>query len=351
MSRERDTQLGRKPRLGFLGLGWIGLHRMRAIAESGLAEVCVVSDPERSAVDQAREVAPDAEIAKSLEELVSAPLDGVVIATPSALHAAQSLQAIERGLAVFCQKPLGRNATEVKRVVDAARARDKLLGVDFSYRLTEAVQRVYELVHSGELGSIYAAQLIFHNAYGPDKPWFYDAKLSGGGALMDLGTHLVDLALWVLDFPKLTGVTSQLYTQGVPLRAAAGETVEDFVAAQLAFDPGLSVSLSCSWRLHAGRDCVLAANFYGTRGAVNLSNLNGSFYDFTAEACFGTSRRVLSSPPDAWGGRAAVAWAERLARNPGYDASAEGLVAVAHVLDSIYEASPPARSREQQCAS
>jgi len=60
----------------------------------------------------------------------------------------------------------------------------------------------------------YLADLIFHNAYGPDKPWFYDRTLSGGGCVIDLGIHLVDLALWNLDFPKVMNVTSRLFAPG-----------------------------------------------------------------------------------------------------------------------------------------
>lgn len=340
-----------KPRLGFLGLGWIGLHRMRAIADSGVAEISALADPDRSSRERARGFAPNAEVASSFEELLSVPLDGIVIATPSALHAVQSLRALERDLAVFCQKPLGRSAAEARRVVALARARDKLLGVDFSYRLTEAMQHVYALVRSGELGSIYAAQLIFHNAYGPDKPWFYDAELSGGGALIDLGSHLIDLTLWMLDYPQLTSVTSQLYAHGAPLDAGDPHAVEDYAAAQLTFDPVLTVSIACSWRLHAGCDCVIEASFYGTEGAASLRNVGGSFYDFTAEAFFGTQRRVLANPPDAWGGRAAVAWADKLARGSGYDGSVDGALAVAHVLDCIYGASMPATFQERPCAS
>jgi predicted dehydrogenase len=347
----------RKPRLGFLGLGWIGQHRMRAIAESGVAEIAAICDPVPEALASARELAPGALPASALQDMLHADLDGIVIATPSALHARQSIAALEHGLAVFCQKPLGRNALEVRQVIAAARSNDKRLGVDFSYRYCEGMQRVRQLVRSGELGSIYAAQLVFHNAYGPDKPWFYDARQSGGGALMDLGTHLVDLALWVLDFPRLNGVTSQAYSRGLPLSAAAADdhAVEDFVTAQLGFTSGLAVNLSCSWGLHAGCDCVIEATFYGTRGAASLRNVAGSFYDFTAEAFSGTSRRVLASPPDAWGGRAAVAWAQALARSARYDSEADSVLEVARVLDAIYAATPPAECRpsatERSCAS
>jgi predicted dehydrogenase len=340
----------RRPRLGFLGLGWIGQHRMRAIVESGVAEAVSLCDPEPTALARARELTPAARTASSLEELLCHELDGLVVATPSALHAQQSIQALERGIAVFCQKPLGRNEAEVKRVIDAARKNDKRLGVDFSYRYSEGMQRVRQLVRSGELGDVYATQLVFHNAYGPDKPWFYDAQLSGGGALMDLGTHLVDLALWVLDFPELRGVTSQLYANGAPLLAAGAASVEDFVTAQLALGSGIAASLSCSWRLHAGRDCVFEATFYGTQGAASLRNVNGSFYDFRAEAFNGTARRVIAEPPDAWGGRAAVAWAADLARDSHYDPAADHFLEVAHVLDCIYTAPPP-RAQDQPCGS
>jgi predicted dehydrogenase len=345
MSGAAATTRGSKgrPRLGFLGLGWIGQHRMRAILEAGVAEVAAISDPDPAAVARACELAPAARTATSLEDLLSRPLDGIVIATPSALHAEQSIRALERGVAVFCQKPLGRDAREVQRVLEAARASDRRLGVDLSYRYSEGMQRVRDLVRSGELGNIYAAELVFHNAYGPDKPWFYDAQQSGGGALMDLGIHLVDLGLWVLDFPELTGVTSQLFANGAPLAAADRRVVEDFVTAELTLDSKIAVSLSCSWRLHAGCDCVIEASFYGTRGAASLRNVSGSFYDFKAEAFAGTSRRVIATPPDAWGGRAAVAWADQLARDPRYDAGSDSLSAVARVLDCIYAAQPPSK--------
>src|SRR5205823_9344721 len=114
-------------------------------------------------------------------------LDGIVIATPSALHASQCLAALERGFAVFCQKPLGRNERETRAVVEAARRADRLLGVDFSYRTLGGAEAIRELIRSGSLGRIYAIDAVFHNAYGPDKAWFRDREQSGGGCVMDLG--------------------------------------------------------------------------------------------------------------------------------------------------------------------
>src|SRR3569833_3859649 len=97
---------------------------------------------------------------------------------------------------------------------DAARRADRLLGCDLSYRHSKAMRRVRNAVVEGELGNVYAVDLVFHNAYGPDKSWARDPALAGGGCAIDLGIHLVDLALWVLGPAKVHNVTSRLYTQG-----------------------------------------------------------------------------------------------------------------------------------------
>jgi len=322
-----------RPRVGFLGVGWIGRHRMEAMLATGAVEAAAVADPSEEMAAEALKLAPDAKRVDGLDGLLAEKLDGIVIATPSALHAEQSIRALEAGAAVFCQKPLGRTAAEAQAVVEAARRADRLLAVDLSYRFTEGMRRIRALVEEGALGDVYAVDLLFHNAYGPDKAWFYDPALSGGGCVMDLGVHLVDLALWALDFPEVERVSSDLLSGGKPL--GEGE-VEDYAAAGLRLASGASVRLACSWRLPAGQEAVISASFYGTGGGAALRNVGGSFYDFTAERFRGTASETLASPPDSWGGRAAADWAERLGRGERFDPGAEHLVDVARVLDRIY---------------
>lgn len=327
---------GALPRVGFLGVGWIGRHRMQAILKSGEAEVAAIADLSAENGAQAASLAPGAELVRSLDELLRLDLDAVAIATPSAGHALQAARALEKGLAVFCQKPLGLSAREAQWVVDAARSADRLLSVDFSYRHTEGVRRIRRLVNSGEIGQVYAADLVFHNAYGPDKPWFYDPRLSGGGCLMDLGSHLVDLALWFFDFPQVTGVSSSIFAGGTRLAGTPGQ-VEDYAAVSLTLATGQAIRLACSWNLSAGRDAVIECCFYGTKGGVCFRNLDGSFYDFVAERFRGTSSETVAAPPDDWGGRGAVGWARRLREEGrGFDPAAQELVQVASVLDAAY---------------
>jgi predicted dehydrogenase len=297
-----------RPRLGFAGLGWIGRSRLEALVASGAAEVGAVADP----------ALPEA--LSTFDELLDSDPEGILIATPSALHAEQAVAALERGIPVFCQKPLGRTAAETKVVVEAARRADLLLAVDLSYRHAEAFRVARDLVRSGDLGEIVAADLVFHNAYGPDKAWFYDPELAGGGCVIDLGVHLVDLAVWTLDLEPVE-VTSRL----------RGRPVEQLATVELDH-----VRLACSWNLHAGQDAVIEASFYGTEGAVSVRNVDGSFYDFRCERLRGTSRELLVEPPDAWPGRAAVDWARRLAAGDRFDPAADEHVRVAAILDRIY---------------
>ncbi len=324
-----------KPRLGFLGVGWIGRHRMETMLATGLVEVGAIADPSLEMRTAAVALAPDAASVDGIEEMLTQDLDGLVIASPSALHAEQSIAALEAGVAVFCQKPLGRTAAEVEAVIAAARAADRLLGVDLSYRFTDAMQRIRSAIAAGDIGRVFAADLTFHNAYGPDKPWFYDPALSGGGCVMDLGVHLVDLALWALGWPEVTRVDSHLLSGGAPLVDPRTQ-VEDYAVATLTLANGAVVRLACSWKLPAGQEAVIGADFYGTAGAVSMRNTDGGFYRLAGRRMSGTSQQPFGVEEDDWGGRAAADWARRLASGGGFDPTAERLVDSARVLDRIY---------------
>ena len=307
---------------------------MNSVLGAGTCDVVAIVEPNMDLARTACELTQGAEVC-SFEELLQSGVDGVMIATPSALHAEQTIAALERGISVFCQKPLGRNLDETQRAIVAARATDRLLCVDLSYRFVRGIRQIKQLVRSGELGRIFAMDLTFHNAYGPDKPWFYDAKLSGGGCLIDLGIHLADLALWLLDFPAVTRVSSHLFSRG--RRFSAREWgVEDYADADLDLEGNVALHLACSWKAHAGCDALIQAAVYGTHGGALWQNVNGSFYDFVTERFEGTRRQVLSEPPEEWGGRAAVDWLKRLSLSNRFDPDIEHIAQVAATLDRIY---------------
>ena len=317
--------------LGFLGTGWIGCNRMEAMLATGKAKAVAICDPNPEMAAGAQELAPDAQLVGSFEELLACDPDGVVIATPSALHAEQCIAAFKTGPAAFCQKPLGRSAAEVEAVLAAAENADRLLGVDLSYRHTAAMQGIRQRLP--ELGTPFAADFTFHNAYGPGAGWFWDPKLSGGGCLIDLGVHLVDLALWLFDFPEVERATATLLRDGRPVRD--GE-VEDYAVGELALANGVTVRIACSWNLNAGRDAVVEATLYGTDGGAQMRNENGSFFDFTADLFRGRDSQRIAEPPDNWGGRAAAEWVRKLAAGERFAGSTQGLLETARALDRLY---------------
>ena len=119
------------------------------------------------------------------------------------------------------------------------------------------------------------------------------------------------------------------------LLPTASNAVEDYAVAQLDLAGGTTVRVACSWHSSTGRDAVIEAHFHGSRGGAAMQNVNGSFFDFTAELRHRASSRTLCSPPDEWGGRALVEWSRRLGRGERYDTSVETIIDVARTLDQV----------------
>jgi predicted dehydrogenase len=324
-----------RPRLGFIGLGWIGRYRLQAVAESNLAEIVAIADQSPEAIANSIAIVPASKTAEHLEALLAMNLDGLVIATPNSLHASQATTALEYGVAVFCQKPLARTAAETQRIVDASRTADRLLSVDFSYRFVNGVQEMRNRLRAQQLGRIFAIDLVFHNAYGPDKSWFYDPMMSGGGCILDLGVHLVDIALWLLDYPEVRDVRSTIYHDGMVVEDSLLQA-EDYAVAEIHLESGVIARLACSWRLSAGRDAVIEATVYGTQGSLSLQNVNGSFYDLAVEHRHGTTTTSTAPLDNNWGRRAITDWVSRLKNGNQYDPASQNLVEVAGVIDRIY---------------
>lgn len=323
--------------LGFLGLGWIGRNRMERLSEHSQVNCTAMVEPNAQNAEEVRTLAPDMKLLATPEALTANPtIDGVVIATPSAMHAAQAITALKAGKSVFCQKPLGRNYEEVEQVNQAAAEHDVLLAVDLSYRYTKAFAAVFDAIKSGDIGKVYAVNLVFHNAYGPDKDWFYDMEKSGGGCLLDLGIHLLDLALWSLGFPDIRNVQSHLYKEGRKI-SSHENVVEDYATAMLQAEDGTVINLQCSWNISAGKEAEIKAVFFGTQGGAAFKNVDGSFYDFKAEKYNGTQTHTLVSPPDKWGGKAGLVWADAVLNGNKFDpVSAEEHLKLAEIIDRIY---------------
>lgn len=324
------------PKLGFLGVGWIGKNRLESLVHSKLAKDISICDPHLPSMKDTLKSVPEAKTYGSYGDLLSSDVDGIVIATPSALHAKQALLALEQGKAVFCQKPLGRNLAETEAVVEMARQADKLLAVDFSYRYTEGIAAIKALIDQQAFGKIFAVEATFHNAYGPDKSWFYDPNLSGGGCLVDLGSHLIDLIFYLFASPSIGVSYANLLSRGKQL-LDRHKNVEDYAEAQLKTSDGISIHMACSWKSSVGKDADISLKIYGTDAGASFHNVNGSFFDFEAKVFNQNSGKTLVSPPDDWGGKAIQDWARKLANNNRFSEKNKELIKSAAVLENIYK--------------
>jgi predicted dehydrogenase len=326
-----------RPRLGFIGLGWIGRKRLDALDAASI-EVAALAESDSSRLKSAVDVYPDSIAARDVEAMLDADLDGIVIATPNGLHAQQTIACLERGIPVFCQKPLATNLVDVERVVAAARGADRLLGIDFCYRHVSGMRELRRRLLAGEIGDVVAVDLTFHNAYGPDQAWCQDRRLAGGGCLMDLGVHLLDLSLWLQGMPPTERVRSRLVAQGLPVQA--GDAVEDLAFAEFIQSNGAIVRLACSWHAHIGQGAIIQITITGTRGGAHWTNIDGSFYDFQLDLIHGTARERLSGPDggDDWGPRALQAWIEQLRVSNCFDRQADEIVRSAALIEEVYRA-------------
>lgn len=323
----------RAPRLGFVGLGWIGRKRLDAIAARADIEVAALFDADTERLESSATQYTNASVHERFEALIEQDLDGIVIATPNAIHADQAVACLSRGIPVFCQKPLAIDAGDTARVIDAARSANKLLAVDYSYRHVRGMAELRERIAAGDLGAILAIDLEFHNAYAPNKRWCFDRTHSGGGCLLDLGIHLIDLALWLQGAPRMCVTRRRLFAQGRP---AAHDEVEDLAFIELEQEGAGVVRIACSWNAQIGCDAQIGMQLHGTRGGAAWRNINGSFLDFSLWHCRGSARELLGMSFDDWGTGALSTWIDRLRVDPAFDPSALEILAGARLIDEAY---------------
>lgn len=324
------------PRLGFVGLGWIGRNRLTALLAARKAVIEGIYDTDPKQIKETLTIAPNAKVFDSYESLLTSEIDGIVIATPNSFHYEQIIKALQKNLPVFCQKPLARNSFEVQNILNLAKAKNKLLGIDLSYRYLRGSMLLKQLISGEKIGQIYAIESSFHNAYGPDKKWFYDKKLAGGGCLIDLSTHLIDYVLWILTTENVGSINSHLYADGEKCKSSGNKT-ENYASVNFLINDSILTQITSSWNTHAGQDAVINYSFYGTEGSLHLHNINGSYYDFILEHAQKTKKSILDAPPDDWGGGAIIKWATTLSKSASYDPSVQSILKVATIIDIVYK--------------
>jgi UDP-N-acetylglucosamine 3-dehydrogenase len=241
-------------RLGLVGLGTMGRNHLRVVSNHPDTVLAAVSDVSAEALAAAVEQTGAQGFADPLEMIAAAEIDGVVVASPTTSHAAQTLAAIERGLPVLVEKPLAATVEEGLAVVAAARKRGVRVQVGHVERYNPAVLEMGRLLREGWLSNVYA---ITSRRAGP-----FPARIRDVGVTVDLGTHDVDMLCWIAgERPiRVYAETSQ--------RIHA--THEDLTFGLMHFPSGAAGFLDVDWLTPAKRRSLVAI---GEEGMFELDFL------------------------------------------------------------------------------
>jgi predicted dehydrogenase len=269
----------------------MGRHHIPGYQNHPQAKVVAVADLDASRLEQIGDQYGVPNRYLSGEEMLEKEtLDVVSIATPNKFHAPLTIAALEAGNHVLCEKPMAMNADEARAMLAAAEEAGKRLMIDFSYRFTEQSQALKDRVDAGELGDVYFARTVWHRRRGLPKfgGWFGQKGLSGGGPLIDLGVHRLDLALWLMGYPKPVWVMGSTYS---PIATALAKEqgvdydVEDLAVGLIRFDNGATLEIEASWAANIAEKELMETRLLGTKGGLVQRNLNET-YEFEAEMYF-----------------------------------------------------------------
>jgi len=275
-----------KVRIGIIGAGGIAnnhAHYYRQLPEVELAAVADIVEERAKDFAVRWGIPPSNVFTDYVEMLESVELDAVSVCTPHAVHAKPTIEALKRGVHVLVEKPMASKAADALEMYRAARASGKILMVGFQTRWSPELRAARKIVQSGALGKVYYAEATLGGRRRgiPGSPSFLKRELAGGGALLDIGCYAIDNMMYVLGHPTPLTVSAVTAAAIGPQREAVVEggwgwdpsmfEVEDFAAAFIRFEGGLTVVFKESWAMHA--NSLGSAFVLGTKGGLKLSPL------------------------------------------------------------------------------
>ncbi|HEY1861333.1 MAG TPA: Gfo/Idh/MocA family oxidoreductase [Gemmataceae bacterium] len=272
--------VNRKLQVGIVGVGGIGHDQhLPGWAKVPFAQVVAVADLSEEALQRAALLVPHARTFRDWHNLIAVnELDVVDICTPNATHAPIALAALDAGKHVLCEKPLATTAAEVRAMKDHAKAAGRLLTAAQHLRFDPACRQLKALIDGGTLGDIYYARAQWlRRRLVPPRPTFIDRRLSGGGAALDIGVHVLDLAHWFMGAPEPVSVSATVETKlakRADLSGGWGDwdrdriDVEDFAAGFVRFANDAVLTLEASWLTFQPENELIRLQCYGTRGGL-----------------------------------------------------------------------------------
>ncbi|MBD0382975.1 Gfo/Idh/MocA family protein [Paenibacillus sedimenti] len=272
-----------KIRVAVIGAGSISEMHLKSYQNNTDVELYAICDLNETRAGAKADKYGISRVFTDYKELLADPdLDAVSICTWNNSHAPISIAALEAGKHVLTEKPLCKTVNEALAVEEAVRRSGKTLQVGFVRRYSSNTAIVKSFLENGELGDIYYAKASCIRRLGNPGGWFSDVERSGGGPLIDVGVHVIDLCWYLMGRPKVKSVSGNAYNK-LGNRAnvknlafykaadydATHNTVEDMANALIRFENGASILVDVSFTLHAKED-ELTVKLFGTKGGAEL---------------------------------------------------------------------------------
>jgi predicted dehydrogenase len=274
----------RKLQIGIIGCG-VGVLHLEGLADNPRVKVVAIAGLDDDRCRQLATIHNVPRVYRDYQDLLADPdVEAVTVAVPNILHVPVSLAALEAGKHVMVEKPLARTTSEGQAILDAAKAAGRVLGVIFNRRGRNDVQIVKREVERGTFGHVYHAKAFWMRRSGIPGlgTWFTSKEMAGGGPLIDLGIHVLDMAIWVLGNPRPVRVSAATYAELGPRRRGQWQggrfpfnpdqpyDVEDFATAFIRFEHGLTLQLDASWAAYTGHGDEFGLSLLGSDGGAEI---------------------------------------------------------------------------------
>lgn len=353
-------------RAGIVGLGIGAAHAKGYTGQHGADLVALCDLDEGRLHDLARQhsVPTEGMYTDYRRMLAEQQLDMVSVCLPNAMHAEATIAALEAGAHVLCEKPMAPTVSQARQMMAAAQRTGKKIMIAYNYRYRADVQWMRRMIRNGQLGQVYHVYATWRRETGiPGRGWFGSKELAGGGALIDLGVHVLDLTMWLLNFPvvrTVSGDTHMVFGQrGLKTwgRRPGSQVdtifdVDDGAVGFVRFGDGSNMVLEATWAEHRQpQDDLIRIELQGTEGTIILNIANYRKDDTLRLYKEMEGEPVTVAPTIRWEGpmghEALIIDTLSALRND-LDlptSGAQGLMAV-HVLEAMYRSSHEGREIE-----
>ena len=273
----------KKLNVGVIGAGSISALHLQSYQKNERVNLYAVCDLNEERANTKAKTYGAAKVYTDYHELLADPqVEAVSICTWNNSHAEIAIAALDAGKNVLVEKPLCKTVEEALKVQEAVKRSGKLLQVGFVRRYASNTKLIKEFIDAGDIGEVYYAKASCLRRLGNPGGWFADKERSGGGPLIDLGVHVIDLCWYLMGKPKVTSVCGNTYSKlgnrsninNLSFYQAsdydpAYNTVEDLANAIIRFENGASIMVDVSFTLHAKED-ELSIKLYGDKGGVEI---------------------------------------------------------------------------------